>query len=120
MDTSSNTARAGHIERRSESRHKAYLAANLANKSQNVFATIVDLSKSGLGIRTSKPYDKGETLDVFVTEKRKNRVKIQINVQACHEKRGEYYLGTKIIGSSKSHSNLYNEILHSHRPKIIK
>ena len=107
-------------ERRCETRHIAYLAANLAKKTQNNFATIVNISKSGLGIRTGKSFNKGDIVDVFLTEKRKNRISVKVNVQACTEKNGEYFLGTKIIGGCEKHVKLYDEILYSHRPQIIK
>ncbi|GKT11470.1 MAG: hypothetical protein ISEC1_P0434 [Thiomicrorhabdus sp.] len=109
-----------HAERRCEVRHRTYLAANLAKKTQNNFATIVNISKSGLGIRTGKSFNKGDIVNVFLTEKRKNRISVKINVLACREENGEYFLGTKIVGGCEKHVKLYNEILHSHRPSVIK
>ena len=120
MVFSSNAECKDQIERRSETRHPSYLSANLGGKAKSIFATIINVSNSGLGIRSAKPFNKGDTVDVFLTSKQRDRLKIKINVLACRENNGEYFLGTKIIGACEKHVKLYNEILHSHRPSIIK
>ena len=107
------------VERRSETRHTAYLPANVAQKTHNSFATIINISKSGLRIRTEKPFLKGDILDVFLTAKQDNRIKIKINVQACQKENDEYFLGTKIVSASEEHALSYQEILNSHISSTI-
>lgn len=119
MSFSGNTSSIPQVERRSEIRHTAYLPANLARKSLNSFATIINISESGLRIRTDTPFIRGDIVDVFLTSKQDNRIKIQVDVQACQKDNDEYYLGTKIISASETHALSYKEILESHKPTTI-
>lgn len=122
MSFLSNTIQSNQHERRVEARHKTYLSAIILHENQTLFTTVVNLSKSGLGILSGRHFETDEIFEISLTKKRKYPVRVKLNVQACREMNGEYLVGTKIIEASIQHAQFYEEIVHSHRqlPKVTR
>ena len=113
MSYFNNTDPYERVERRCETRHKTYLSAIVHQENKNNFATVVNLSKSGLGILSPKRYIHNETFEISLIKKQQNAITVKLNVKACREMNGKYLIGTEIINKNPKHYELYEEISRS-------
>jgi len=97
-------------ERRQEARHETSLSTVLQHNEQIILATIINLSKTGLGILAGKSFDKNELFEVSIPHKKNNSVILSLCVQSCRKIDDDYLVGAKVVSACANHAQLFNAI----------
>lgn len=86
-------------ERRHEIRRPTRLESILEQKTSELYTTVVNLSKKGVGFLSARPFKKNEVININLSlhNQNANSIKLTVHVQSCHEIDLEYYIGGLVI-----------------------
>ncbi|MCF6345702.1 MAG: PilZ domain-containing protein [Thiomicrorhabdus sp.] len=86
-------------ERRQETRRPTHLESILEQKTSELYTTVVNLSKKGVGFLSARPFKKNEVVNMNLSLQNQNTnpIKLTVHVQSCHKIDLEYYIGGLVI-----------------------
>ncbi len=86
-------------ERRQEIRCPTRLESILEQKTSELYTTVVNLSKKGIGFLSARPFKKNEVININLSLQNQTTdpIKLTVHVQSCHEIDLEYYIGGLVI-----------------------
>ena len=102
------------VEKRKELRHDSYLSTLINVDGNDIFATIVNFSETGFGILAGKAFDSDKPIELSLSLKHAEPVKITLDVKSCREVDCEYMIGAKVINFCEHQAALF-KTLSQHR-----
>ena len=97
-------------ERRIEKRHPSYFSAVVNQQEKVIDATIVNFSKSGLGLKSSRQFKTNETFEVDIAMNSERQVKVKFDVLCCQKTENGYLIGTKVSQSCKQYQGFFKKM----------
>ena len=98
------------IEKRKEVRHDSYLSTLINVDGKDIFATIVNFSETGFGILAGKPFDSDKPIELSLSLKDAEPVKVVLDVKSCREVDCEYMIGAKVIKFCEHQADLFKTL----------
>ena len=101
------------INQRKEPRHDSFFMTMIKHQNQNIMATVVNFSETGLGLVTKEPLHSGDTIELTLALKGAQPVVVPAKIMRCLNIDKEYVVGIQTsISGAKYAPLLRNLNLH--------
>lgn len=98
------------IEKRREERHEAFFTALVKKGDKRIPVTIVNFSKSGLGMKIPAKLAAKENVEIDLSINSERHIKATFNVQCSRPIGDEYIIGAKLSGDSSHYADFFNKM----------
>ncbi|VAW44148.1 hypothetical protein MNBD_GAMMA04-2148 [hydrothermal vent metagenome] len=101
---------ASQIDRRLEQRHLSHFSATVMQQDQESVATVLNFSKSGLAILSTKPIQPNDIFSIELAFNSERNITTFFKSISCQKVETGYLIGAKLLKPCSQYSGLFTKI----------